>query len=270
MSTLPPIAILIVPGSFTYPDLYNPITDPITARGYEIKTIALRSAGPAPGQPRENNSSSPPTLYDDAAYISAEIEKLADQGKHVILIGHSYGGAAASESVRGLRLDERRKQGKPGGIARLAYITSLVPAVGRSAAEVMQDTSNGGMMVPDENGWLHFPSHAETAAISFSDLPPDEGIAWVGRFSLHSAAAFGTPLTHAGYTDVPVEYLICELDRAIPAKVQRDGIALIEQVSGRKVRVASIQAGHVPMASKLEETIEWFVGLVERTRTGDV
>ena len=76
-------------------------------------------------------------MYADAAFIAQEIEKLADEGKDVILIGHSSGGVPLSESTKGLGKEEREKEGKKGGVVRLGYLTALVPPVGTSAAGVL-------------------------------------------------------------------------------------------------------------------------------------
>lgn len=112
------------------------VVDPVVAKGYEIRALHLPSVGLKTGQGR---AGAPPTMYDDAAFIAKEAKRLADEGKEVILIGHSYGGVPVTQSVNGLGIKERQKQGKTGGIVNLAYITSLVPPVGTSAAGVLAD-----------------------------------------------------------------------------------------------------------------------------------
>ena len=129
-------SILLIPGSFALPEFYDPIVDAVVAKGYEIRALHLPSVGLKTGQGREG---APPTMYDDAAFIAKEAERRADEGKDVILIGHSYGGVPVTQSAKGLGTKERQKQGKTGGIVHLAYITSLVPAVGTSAAAVLAD-----------------------------------------------------------------------------------------------------------------------------------
>ena len=133
-------AIIIVPGSFALPELYDNLVEPITAKGYEIKALHPPSVSLKTG-PREGI---PPSMYDDAAFIAAEVEKLADQGKDVIVVAHSYGGVPTSQSTKGLGKEGRLKKGKKGGIVNLAYMTCLVPAIGVSAAGVLAD-------VPQEN-----------------------------------------------------------------------------------------------------------------------
>lgn len=78
-------------------------------------------------------------MYDDAKFIASEVEKLADAGKDVILIGHSYAGIPVSESARGLSKEERKEQGKPGGLVNLAYLTCLVPPVGGNAISLLSE-----------------------------------------------------------------------------------------------------------------------------------
>ena len=131
-------SILLIPGSFALPEYYDTVVEAVAAKGYEIWGLHLPSVGLETGQGREG---APPTMYDDAAFIAKEAEKLADEGKDVILIGHSYGGVPVTQSAEGLGKEERQKQGKSGGLVRLAYITSLVPAVGTSAAGVLADVT---------------------------------------------------------------------------------------------------------------------------------
>lgn len=126
--------ILLVPGSFALPEFYNELFDKVRARGYEIQGIHKPSVGLSAGQGRPGP---PPSMYDDAAHIAKEVERVADTGKDVVLIGHSYGGVPITESVKGLPKTERQAQGKKGGLVNLAYMTCLVPPVGSSAADVL-------------------------------------------------------------------------------------------------------------------------------------
>lgn len=134
MSTPPKPFTLIVPGGLAPASVYDPVVDEVTKRGHDIRAVQLPSVRlrSETGPVRE-----PPTMYEDAALIAKEAEALADAGRDVIIISHSYGGVPATESVRGLSKAARRKDGKPGGVVRLAYMTSLVPALGVPANEVV-------------------------------------------------------------------------------------------------------------------------------------
>lgn len=126
------LSVVIIPGAFTVPEAYDLVVQGVTARGLDIKAIHLPSVG-TPG-PREGAA---PTMYDDAAFIAAHVRSLADAGKDVLLIAHSYGGVPTTESVRGLSKKDRAAQGLKGGIIGIGYMTSLVPNVGGSAGSVL-------------------------------------------------------------------------------------------------------------------------------------
>jgi pimeloyl-ACP methyl ester carboxylesterase len=131
-------SILIIPGSFSYAELYDTLVDALAQRGYDVRALDL------PSVLRPGAVARPPaTMYDDAAHIARETERLADEGRDVILVPHSYGGVPTSESVRGLAKQERRTAGKAGGLVRVAYMTCLVGVVGQGTVQTLAD-------VPDE------------------------------------------------------------------------------------------------------------------------
>jgi pimeloyl-ACP methyl ester carboxylesterase len=128
-------SILIIPGACGLPEFYDGVMEPVAAKGYEIKALHIPTVGLKTG-PREGY---PPSIYDDAAFIAKETQALADQGKDVILIAHSYGGVPTTQSTEGLSKAVRNAAGKEGGIVRLAYMTCLVPAIGEKAMELLMD-----------------------------------------------------------------------------------------------------------------------------------
>jgi len=94
----------------------------------------------------------------------------------------------------------------------------------------------------------------ESARLTFSDLPSQEGIEWVKKMPPHSAPSFQGKLTYPGYKYVPVSWIFCENDLILPPDFQRQCIEMIEKESGNKVDVYSIKTDHVPNASAPEET----------------
>lgn len=103
-----------------------------------------------------------------------------------------------------------------------------------------------------------------SAAICFSDIPKERGEAWMRKFSQHSSVSFMGELTYAGYMDVAVSYMLCEEDLCIPPKSQREGIDMIEKLSGKKVDVTSIIAGHIPNESQPQAVIDWIVDAAKK------
>ena len=105
---------------------------------------------------------------------------------------------------------------------------------------------------------IHDPPEP-SAALSFSDLPLEEGVAWIMKFPQHSAFSFVNELTHAGYKDVDVAWLLCEGDLVIPPDVQKAAIAMIEKESGKKVDITSIPRDHCPIARYPDEVADWIL-----------
>ncbi|KAG9236742.1 hypothetical protein BJ875DRAFT_503149 [Amylocarpus encephaloides] len=256
---MPKPSVIFVPGSFSIPEHYDPIFEAVRFKGVNIRGIQLPSACAKP-------EGAPPTMYDDAAFIASEVQKEVDQDKDVILIPHSYGGVPTSESTKGLSKKEREAEGKKGGIIRLAYLTCLVPPVGKSAGEMLLEVPSESKLELkiDENGWMYHDRPDLTAAIAFSDLLPSEGEDFVRKFVQHSAPSFAGELTHPGYKDIPASWLFCARDKCIPARNQQEAIGLIERVSGRRVDVTRIEADHVPNASQPQLVIDWIVDVVAK------
>ena len=135
------------PGAFALPQCYDPLVEKLAVKGLNIRAVHWPSVGLGPQQSRPGKG---PNMYDDAAFIAKEAEKEADLGRNVVLVAHSYGGVPVCQSVQGLTTRERQSQGKRGGIVGLAFMTSLVPALGESAGEVYGRSPAQGEGIPME------------------------------------------------------------------------------------------------------------------------
>lgn len=118
--------LILIPGAYTPSLIYDSFLPHLRAHNIEVYALPLQTVGrrPLPA----------PHMYDDADFIAAEVRKLVDVGKRVVLLGHSYGGVPISQCTKGLSLKERRAEGKEGGIVRLVYLTALVPRPGETAS----------------------------------------------------------------------------------------------------------------------------------------
>lgn len=103
------------------------------------------------------------------------------------------------------------------------------------------------------------------ARINFSDHPPDKGVEFAKRMLPHSAVSFTGSLIYPGYQYVPVSYLVCEDDKAVPVEVQRSIIARMQEESGHRVDVSLCKAGHFPSVSCPEKVVQ-----VIRRATGEI
>ena len=127
-------AIVVVPGSFSPASFYADLVSALRSRGYEatVETLLSSARSPLRGEKAA-------TMQEDAELFHAIAEKLADQGKDVVIVTHSYGGIPGTECSKGLSKEERKAIGKPGGISRFVYVTSVVPPPGKSLKDLMGD-----------------------------------------------------------------------------------------------------------------------------------
>lgn len=133
-STSQKSTIVIVPGSFSPSSLYEPLLSALSALNLSVICIDLPSIGRRAGAP-------PATMQDDANHIRSVVCKLADEGKNIVLVMHSYGGIPGTESVSGVTREEREKKGKIGGVVRLFYFAALVPPVGKSQSDLLPNSA---------------------------------------------------------------------------------------------------------------------------------
>lgn len=135
--TASPVFVL-APGAWHTPDCYDILVGKLHAQGLETCAVAYPSVG-----------AEPPTkgLFDDAAAVRAEIEALTNQGRQVIVVGHSYGGLVIAEAVKGLGYKQRQAEGKTGGVTLVVYLAAFVTPKGASILKML-----GGQPLP----WMNF------------------------------------------------------------------------------------------------------------------
>jgi pimeloyl-ACP methyl ester carboxylesterase len=131
MSTSTKPAIIIIPGSFCPLSFYTSIISELKCHGYSVYGIELETVG------RRDKA---PGMYDDAAAVASLVSQLADEGKEVVLVAHSYGGIVACEAAKGLAQSLRGKEGNQGGVVRIIFVTAVVASEGQSLMDVFDTT----------------------------------------------------------------------------------------------------------------------------------
>jgi hypothetical protein len=94
MSSQP--SVVIVPGSFCPGSMYDPLVMPLRAKGYEIHVLEPPCY---PSGYKADSSAPQPNMYNDAKFINEYVTALANSGKDVIVLAHSYGGEFRSFNV---------------------------------------------------------------------------------------------------------------------------------------------------------------------------
>ncbi|KAF7345345.1 Alpha/beta-hydrolase [Mycena sanguinolenta] len=245
MSTPKP-TIIVIPGSFSPLTPYLPIISGLQAHGYPVHGVELVTVGRREGV-------LPPGMYDDAAKVAALATQLADEGKDVVLVPHSYGGLVACEAAKGLAKNIREREGKAGGIVRIVFVTAVVPREGQALADLSGEMPD--YVTLGEDGYLSITNLAKSAPITFSSLTPDEALAQAEQLSQHSALSFAQKLTYPAYKDIPVSYLFCEDDKLVTPAQQEAIIAGMES-GGKTVQRFNVKADHAINVSQPETVVD--------------
>jgi hypothetical protein len=98
-----------VPGAWHTPVAYDPLKSILETEGFECVRVSLPSVG------------CKPVTYDfteDVEAIRSTFQDLADQGKDIIPVMHSYSGMCGSQAIEGFAKEERVSKGLKGGVVR--------------------------------------------------------------------------------------------------------------------------------------------------------
>jgi pimeloyl-ACP methyl ester carboxylesterase len=112
---------------------------------------------------------------DTEVILNALKPLVEEQGKRVVMLGHSAGGWAATQAAqKELQAKERAKQGLPGGIIGVLYVGAFVIPVGDSIHTFFQPKSGPAVVPPFLNFHVRrqYPcSHLPTDALTRNTAP---------------------------------------------------------------------------------------------------
>lgn len=128
-------SIIIVPGAWQTPPAFKGIVNVLETAGYPTVHVPLPTVGgealPLAG------------LDDDVEAVRKVLAPLVDEGKDVVLIGHSSGGVSMSAVVEGFDTASRAAAGKKGGVVKCIFLAAFVIPKGSSLLEML-----GGQPLP--------------------------------------------------------------------------------------------------------------------------
>ncbi|OAL39241.1 hypothetical protein AYO20_01559 [Fonsecaea nubica] len=250
-------SIVIIPGSFSPASMYYGVVDEIqTLTDGSSDSVFVNNLPSASRNPPEE----PATLEDDATFFRGIFEKLADQGKDIVVVAHSYGGVVGTESLSGVGKVERQERGQPGGVVRIVYLSAHVPEAGRSLTELVGGAP-AEMVETGKDGFLRLVGVETIAKATFPDLDFDKAVAVVKTMSRHSALSFASKVTYPGYKHVPVSFIMCANDMIVPPDLQRGYIDMIQRESGRDVDVHTLDTGHCPNTTAPDQLAKLIVDI---------
>lgn len=174
------LAVVICHGSYHTPALYPPLVDALKNKGIDTYCPQLPTSDLAklnvgdvnsPDFDREPPSGGYPQGDKDAQVVLEVLTGLIEeQGKDVLLMGHSSGGWTATEVARPFLLAETRKeQGLKGGIVGILYVGGFIIPVGESIHSFFQP-KDGTVVQPH---FMRFHVSAEVPIVTSRKCLPD-------------------------------------------------------------------------------------------------
>lgn len=219
---------LLVHGSWHGPWCYRYLIDALVERGQRAEAIALPSVGEEPAK-----------LGDLAADGDAVTRAAAAIEGRLIVVGHSYGGAAITQGEYGAH------------VARLVYLAAFMPDTGRTYPSYLppgplppyvQMRDDGTFVVPSGQARAHF----------YHDCS-DERAAWAeAQLRPQSQAVLATPIRSAAWRRVPSTYVVTTDDRALPPDFQRQFLA-------QATETRELPGSHSPMLARPGELADLLV-----------
>ncbi|KAK3995732.1 Alpha/beta hydrolase fold-1 [Cladorrhinum sp. PSN332] len=198
----------------------------------------------------------------DTDVLLKEAEPLFDQGKKVVLVGHSYGGIPATVATRNNGVAERAAAGLKGGFKHVVFLAAFaLPAAGLSNLTA----------VPGEQ-WMPWHTVLEgeggvkqqlfvndkAKPLLYNDLPPETAEEFYKALVPQSYAAVIQPVPFAvPDITIPKTYIVCERDAAFPVPLQ-EHLATALGFSKK-----TISAGHSPFASAPDELADLLISIAE-------
>lgn len=158
-------SVVLIPGFCSIATvLYDPLITELKTQGFkDITPLNLPSIDTI----STKVSLKPNALEADIALIHSTLSQLIEEeGKDVIVVAHSYGGAPSLYACEGLWKSQRA--GKKGGVVRAYLISAAIALPGQSVAGIRAAwaAANPGGGIDDESAGAKFEMVGEVCSIS--------------------------------------------------------------------------------------------------------
>ncbi|RAH59301.1 alpha/beta-hydrolase [Aspergillus piperis CBS 112811] len=260
MSASKPV-ILLISGGWHVPTSYDKLTNLLKSSGHEVHVPELPSM----------NGARPPTadLETDTTAFREYALNLANAGKNVIVISHSYGGQVATNSLSDLAISNRSKQGLPGGVLHIVSLSSFTITEGRSMFDIVDQFGHASLM-PVAFDFAEDGTCVDRDPKGLLVTPgPDESeseVEWyLGTLQRWNGKCMYQPITaeRAAWKDIPVTCVLSTRDMTVPVDYQRWMVDVMKK-EGAEVEAFELDSGHSVDFSKAKEVAEIVNNVVAR------
>jgi len=174
------------------------------------------------------------SLADDAAAVRRWIDRATGP---IVLVGHSYGGAAITVAAAG--------QDK---VKALVYVAALAPAEGEKVEELLHREPphpNTPALGPDDNGLIWMSEQGFTDAMGLESTPLERTQMFATQTPI-SVKCLGEAMGQPAWKEKPSWYLLAKNDRMISPATQ------LFMAKRMKAQIESVESDHTPLVSHPE------------------
>lgn len=227
----------------------------------DLEGYGLRSQSPSSRWSRPFDAAAfatektPLTHVDVSSSASALVEQIRriSRGEPSIVVAHSMGGTIATAAA----------ELAPELFAELVYVTAFTPVSGLPAGAYAMmpecaDNQVNPLLVGDPNaiGALRFDTTAQRDGLrscfynDVDEATADAAIALLSPDQLLGVATEAFPVTAERYGRIPITYVLCTDDNALPPPAQRKFIREIDAISATPTTVIEMASSHSPFLSR--------------------
>lgn len=246
-----PLTLIFIHGAWHSPECWVKVLPALQQQGHRCFAPQVEFCGTE--QPVESLAGSVRQIQD---LLAAE----TSAGNNVLLINHSFGGSVGCSAANGFtEKNPSRLTPSSGKVVGIVQVCAFTPPSKTSLFDLVNPSV---AFHHDHEGWQIIDT-TDPVNVFYNDLSPDQAQYWKSRLLKQSTS----PLTdrepvYAGWADVPVWYLLCTRDQAIPIQAQ-EGMVAAARAAGASITTKTLDAGHSPFLSKPDETVGFILEAVE-------
>ncbi|KAH9890807.1 alpha/beta-hydrolase [Xylariomycetidae sp. FL2044] len=246
MTTPEKPALLIVHGAWHVPDSYVKLTGALRAAGFEPAAQCH--------------------LATDSDLIRSYATSLAEAGRTVAVIMHSYGGQVGTNALYGLSVNARAARGLAppgGGVSHLIYMAGFALPEGKSMVDKVEEFGHLDRMpvafgfAEDRSCVPNYPRAGLVGEPYADEVDAEELQAYIGSLVRSNGACMyqGIQNTPAWRDDVGIGYIHTLGDLTLPVDYQRSMVQYLEK-EGKTVQTVDVESGHCPNLTKTGEVVD--------------
>ncbi|TGO29514.1 hypothetical protein BPAE_0014g00650 [Botrytis paeoniae] len=248
--------LVLLSGSWHNPQNYHKLVSALQTHSYDLLIPSL---------PSMNGAQTPTAdLYTDTSFIHSYISDLVSQGKHIIVLMHSYGGQVGTNALTEFAINTRKAQGLPGGVVHLLYISGFMMLEGEAMMDKVRLFGHEELIpvvftIAEDGTHVHSDPRTLLIGSNSDDKVTETEIEeYVANLSRWNGNAMYQPLKdRASWRDIETSYVVTKMDMTVFLDFQ---VSMLEAVK-KEVKVWELETRHSSTLTMTDEFVEIVLGI---------